>query len=129
MFLTFFPSNIQVKVKKRQRSNVSVRRGVKMAELALPPLEASGISIQVQETDHAGNNGLLTEVEVYTEPPCNWVDGETLITCLTSAALPARGVRLLAVAGCTVSNQFALQAARGMRGGSWTRLRLPRRRS
>ena len=83
----------------------------------------------MQEADHAGNNGLLTEVEVYTEPPCNWVDGETLITCLTSAALAARGVRLLAIAGCLISNQFALQVARGMRGGSWMRLRLPRRRS
>ncbi|KAJ1492642.1 hypothetical protein T484DRAFT_1664088, partial [Baffinella frigidus] len=58
------------------KGHVEVRRGTSEYELAhSPPLLATGISIQVLSTDTPNNDAVLTEIEVFTEPPCSWTDG------------------------------------------------------
>ena len=63
------------RISKEKKNIVEAHRGVQMVELAMPPIRASGISIQVMSTDSQDNDGVLTEIEVYTEPKCSWHDG------------------------------------------------------
>uniref|UniRef100_A0A7S4PPN9 Thioredoxin domain-containing protein n=1 Tax=Guillardia theta TaxID=55529 RepID=A0A7S4PPN9_GUITH len=63
------------KLSKEAKATVEVKRGVSMVELSCPPLKASGVSVTVLGTDSANNDGVLSEIEVYTEPLCSWFDG------------------------------------------------------
>jgi len=65
-----------VKIAEKGKYVQVTRRGQNVVELYMPPRFASGISIQVMETDGFGaNDAILTEFEVFTEPPCTWYDG------------------------------------------------------
>lgn len=35
----------------------------------------AGVTRQVLSTDTPNNDAVLTEIEVFTEPPCSWTDG------------------------------------------------------